>query len=95
MWKLLSTKSVAWKYEKEWRAFLQLEEGIWNESAGRVLYFADFGVELLLREVILGAANKNTLTEVHDTIQEYPETVHVARMGLSCSNFELHQSHAE
>ena len=37
MWKLLSTKSEAWKYEKEWRVFLRLEEGIWSESADRGL----------------------------------------------------------
>jgi len=95
MWKLLSTKSVAWKYEKEWRVFLRLEEGIWNQSAGRILYFADFRAELVLREVALGAANKNTLGEVYDTIQRYPETVRVARMLLSGSKFELQASSAQ
>jgi hypothetical protein len=95
MWKLLSTKSAAWKYEKEWRVFLRLEEGIWNESAGRVLYFADFGSELVLREVILGAANKNTFSEVHELTQGYPEIVQVVRMGLSCGKFELQESPAE
>src|SRR5208337_4824681 len=89
MWKLLSTKSEAWKYEKEWRVFLRINEGIWNEGAGRVLYFADFGAELVLREVVLGAANKSTACEVHSATQGYSETVDVARMHLSCSNFEL------
>ena len=89
VWKLLSTKSEAWKYEKEWRVFLRLEEGIWNQCAGRVLYFADFGPELVLREVILGAANKNAASEVSDAIQGYQEAVRVARMHLSCSTFEL------
>ncbi len=89
LWKLLSTKSEAWKYEKEWRVFLRLKEGIWNESAGRLLYFADFGAELLLREVILGAANKNAANEVYNAIQGYSETVGVARMHPSCSTFEL------
>jgi hypothetical protein len=95
MWKLLSTKSAAWEYEKEWRVFLRLEEGIWSQSAGRVLYFADFGAELALREVILGAANKNTCSEVHDAIQRYPETVQVARMGLSSGRFELQERPAQ
>lgn len=90
MWKLLSTKSEAWKYEKEWRVFLELKDGIWNERAGRVLYFADFGPELVLREVILGAANKNDVSEVHATIQGYLETVQVSRMQLSCNSFDLH-----
>jgi hypothetical protein len=95
VWKLLSTKSEAWKYEKEWRVFLRLEEGIWNQSAGRVLYFADFGSELALREVILGVANKNAASEVYEAIQGYPETVRVARMHLSCSMFELHDRSAK
>lgn len=91
-WKLLSTKSEAWKYEKEWRVFLQLKEGIWNQCAGRVLYFADFGSELDLREVILGAANKNAASEVYDAIQGYPEPLRIARMHLLCSTFELQDS---
>lgn len=88
-WKLLSTKSVAWKYEKEWRVFLQLKEGIWNEGAGRVLYFADFGAELILREVILGAQNKNSASDVCAAIQGYQEAVSVTRMRLSCAAFRL------
>jgi len=89
MWKLLSTKSEQWKCEKEWRVFLELKEGIWNQCAGRVLYFADFGSELVLREVILGAANKNAASKVDAAIQGYPGTVRVARMHLSCGTFEL------
>jgi hypothetical protein len=89
-WKLLSTKSKAWEYEKEWRVFLRLNDKTWNQSAGRDLYFADFGSELVLREVILGEANKNAASEVYDAIQGYPEAVRVARMHLSCSKFELH-----
>jgi Protein of unknown function (DUF2971) len=88
-WKLLSTKSEAWKYEKEWRVFLRLTEGIWNQYADRVLYFADFGFELALREVILGAANKSATSEVFGAIEGNPGSVRVARMRLSCSTFEL------
>lgn len=90
MWKLLSTKSVAWKYEKEWRVFLRLDEGIWNEGAGRVLHFADFGSELVLREVILvKQARILSTTYVYNAIRGYQEIVQVARMRLSCSRFEL------
>jgi hypothetical protein len=69
--------------------FLRLNEGIWNESAGRVLYFADFGPELILREVILGAENKDSVSDVHLAIREYQEAVEVTRMCLSCGEFEL------
>jgi hypothetical protein len=90
-WKLLSTKSKAWEYEKEWRVFLQLEEGVRNEAADRILYFAPFGSELILRDVILGASCKTTVSEVLQAIQGYAETVHIARMYLSCSRFELEE----
>jgi hypothetical protein len=89
MWKLLSTKSEARKSEKEGRVFLRPEDGIGNQSAGRVLCFADFASELTAREVILRVANKNTLDEVHAEMQGYPESVQVARMGLSCNLREL------
>lgn len=88
-WKLLSTKSAGWKYEKEWRVFVRLKEGIWNEGAARVLYFADFGTELILREVILGAENKNSASDVRAAIHGYSKAVSVTRMRLSCSAFKL------
>jgi hypothetical protein len=90
-WKLLSTKSKAWEYEKEWRVFTELKEGVWNECAGRMLYFADFGPELVLRDVIFGAASKTSISEVLQAVQGYAETVRIARMRLSCSRFELEE----
>jgi hypothetical protein len=92
---LLFTKSEAWKYEKEWRVFLPLEDRVWNECAGRDLYFKDFGSDLILREVILGAANENAASDVDNAIQGYPEPVRVARMNLSCSRFELQDCSAK
>jgi hypothetical protein len=88
-WSLLSTKSKAWTYEREWRVFLELKDGVWNEDAGRLLYFADFGPELVLRDVILGAASKTSVGEVLQAMQGYAETVRIARMRLSCSRFDL------
>ena len=90
-WKLLSTKSRAWKYEQEWRVFLTLKDGVWNESAGRVLYFADFGPELVLQEVILGTASSTSVSDVLQAMHRYAETVRVSRMHLSCDKFELEE----
>lgn len=90
-WDLLSTKSKAWEYEKEWRVFLELKEGIWNEGASRLLYFADFGTELALREVILGASNKTPISEVLQATKEYGDKVQISRMGLSCDRFVLQE----
>jgi hypothetical protein len=47
--KVLSTKFENWKYEREIRVWLPLQ----NEEAG--LHFLNFGEKLLLKEVILGA----------------------------------------
>jgi hypothetical protein len=90
-WSLLSTKSKDWAYEKEWRVFLELKDGVWNEGAGRMLYFADFGPELVLQEVILGAANKTSISDVFQAMHGYAETVRVSRMRLSCDKFELQE----
>jgi hypothetical protein len=90
-WKLLSTKSKVWEYEREWRVFLELKEGVSNERAGRVLYFAEFGPELVLQEVILGAASKTSVSDVLQAMQGYSETVRVSRMRLSCDKFELQE----
>ncbi len=90
-WKLLSTKSKVWEYESEWRVFLELKEGVWNERAGRVLYFADFGSELVLQEVILGAASKTSDSDVLQAMQGYGDGVRVSRMRLSCDKFELQE----
>lgn len=91
MWKLLSTKYKAWEYEKEWRVFLGLKDGAWSEGAGRVLYFADFGPELALQEVILGAANKTPIGDVLQAMHGYAETIRLFRMRLSCDKFELQE----
>jgi hypothetical protein len=90
-WSLLSTKSKDWAYEKEWRVFLELKDCVWNEGAGRMLYFADFGTELVLKEVILGATCKTSVNEVLQAMQGYAETVRIARMRLSCNKFQLQE----
>ncbi len=91
MLKLLRTKCVAWTYEREWRVFLELRDRVWSEGAGRYLYFADFGPELVLRDVILGAASKTPVSKVFQAMQGYAELARVSRMQLSCSRFELEE----
>jgi hypothetical protein len=89
MWKLLSSKSVHWEYEKEWRAFLRTTDGVSEKWTGQALYFADFGSELILREVILAAMNTNTAKEVRQELKGYRQIVSIRRMHLSCGKFEL------
>lgn len=51
---LISTKAKDWEYEQEQRVFSRLEDA--DPSNG--YYFQDFGAEIALREVIVGALNK-------------------------------------
>jgi len=88
-WRLLRTKSKIWEYEKEWRVFLELKDALWSDSASRLLYFADFGPDLVLEEVILGAANKTSISDVLQALQGYNEKVRVSRMRLSPGQFSL------
>ena len=74
-WNLLSTKSKEWRYEREWRVFLELKDGVWNEGAGRM--------------TSLGATCKTSASDVLQAMQGYAEPVRIARMRLSCSRFEL------
>jgi Protein of unknown function (DUF2971) len=91
VWQLLITKSADWICENEWRVFARTTDGISDKCTGRVLYFADFGSGLVLREVILGARNTNTADEVQDALKGYPEIVDVRRMHLCCGTFELEE----
>src|SRR5208282_6610932 len=88
-WKILSTKYKGWEYEKEWRVFLTLETPTWSESARRGLYFAEFGADLLLREVILGAENPEPLEDVFSFLGHCSDSVQVFKVQLSASRFEL------
>jgi hypothetical protein len=90
-WKLLSTKSKDWKYEKEWRVFLELQDSVTEEGTGRELYFADFGPELVLKDVILGASCKISVEEVRQAMNGYADEVCISRVHLSCRKFELEE----
>lgn len=89
MWRMLRTKYSGWRYEEEWRVFVELKEPEWNEHTKRNLYFATFSDELILREVILGAENKSMLEDVKAALKEYPGRVKVSRIQLSEDTFRL------
>jgi hypothetical protein len=86
MWRCLSTKFSCWEYEREWRTFVTLEEGVWNEYADRKLYFANFGGELRIRHVILGALNETPTREIFDLVAS---DVRVSRIHLADASFDL------
>jgi Protein of unknown function (DUF2971) len=89
MWDLFRTKFTVWDREREWRVFMQLRDSISIE--GKDLYFKDFDENLVLRDVLLGAANRNEISEVRNAISGSAdaEAVRVARVRLSPSQFTL------
>lgn len=87
--KMLHTKFYGWEYEEEWRVFLTLETPEWNASANRNLYFANFGTELALREVLLGAENDSTVGDIQNALGADLNAVQVWRIRLSPEKFRL------
>ena len=57
----IATKYIHWRYENEWRFFIELDHGT-REANG--LYFYDFGPTLELRQVIVGPKSPVTRSEV-------------------------------
>lgn len=89
VWRCLTTKFECWSYEQEWRVFTTLKDSVWNEHAGREIFFADFGNELSLKEIFLGAASETSAREIFEAIANYENAVRVARVHLADSAFEL------
>jgi hypothetical protein len=79
VWRCLSTKFECWSYEREWRVFTTLKDRVWSDCAGRELFFADFGKELALKEVILGAECDTAAKEIFEFVAS---DVRVARVHL-------------
>jgi hypothetical protein len=86
VWHALATKLKVWEYEHEWRVFTTLEDGIWNDRAGRKLYFVDFGEELVLKHIILGFSNTTSTKEIFDLANK---DVRISRVHLADLTFDL------
>jgi len=74
---VLYTKSHEWAYEQEWRAMADLKER--DTTTG--FYYVDFGAQLQLREVILGARNEMPVGQMGKLVRRnsYPVQVLKAR----------------
>jgi hypothetical protein len=83
---LLFTKFVDWKYEEEVRTFVNLSD-IDPETK---LYFADFGDDCLLREVIVGPLCDVKATELREAVGE-PSSgeVALAKARLAFNSFRV------
>lgn len=83
--KLLVTKYRAWSYEDEVRAILKLD----TPDDGTGLYFTDFGKQLRLREVVVGARSTLTKEQVLDVIAAQDRPCKLVKARLAFNSFRV------
>jgi len=82
--RFLSTKYEGWRYEKEERSFLDLDE----EDKRNGFYFADFGDGIKLKEVLVGPECKVKKKEIMARLRGYPN-VRVIKTRLAFTKFSV------
>ena len=85
MKKFLLTKFDHWAYEKEYRAFIDLDPK--EEESG--LYFFNFGKDLKLRTVIVGHSSKITRSQVKNALGRLAREVEVFKARVSFTKFQV------
>lgn len=77
---MFCTKSREWAYEQEYRTVADLK--VRDPVSGH--FYVDFGPELQLREVILGARNQSPVGQLAKLFRqpEYPVSVFKARAAF-------------
>jgi hypothetical protein len=83
--KLIKSKFKEWKYEKEFRMFLKLEDTV-HESG---LHFCDFSPKLELREIILGINCKTPIEEIRKIVRNDKNKVKVMKAGMALRTFKI------
>jgi len=81
---LLFTKYAGWSYEQEVRIYTMLEE----QDSERDLYFAQFGKQLVLREVIAGTRCEVTKEELREAIGSITK-VKLTKARLAFKSFRV------
>ena len=82
---LISTKSSHWRYENEFRAFLDLDEP--DPETG--LFFADFSDNLVLGEAIVGHCSTISRSELADALGDLAPTVKIRKARLAFRTFRV------
>ena len=85
MKKILTTKFIHWVYEKEYRAFLQLD----HEDQEDALYFKGFDDHLKLSKVIVGNSSSITRKKVADALGENEGEVEVFKARAAFTSFKV------
>lgn len=82
---MLYTKANEWAYEREWRATADL--AVRDSQTG--FHYVDFGPQMQLREVILGARNQRTPEEVAKLVSKNARDVAVFKARPAFRRFAM------
>ena len=85
MIRLLTTKYIDWKYEREVRIGVELKQQIRAKNK----YFREFGSNLVLREVILGANFKGDPQSLKNALQNYSQPVALIHARKAFRSFRI------
>jgi Protein of unknown function (DUF2971) len=84
--KLLFTKYIDWKYEQEVRMFTNLSD----IDPDTKLYFADFGEDCALREVIVGPLGGVTNHNLREVLGDFnPDGIKLTKARLAFNSFRV------
>ena len=89
--KLMTTKYNGWKYEDEVRLMVKLEEA--EKDTG--LYFYDFGSELRLKRVIVGARSSLGRAEIEAALAPEEKGVPIIHARLAFKSFRVVRNRAK
>lgn len=88
--KLVRTKFKDWKYEKEVRLFVTLDDD--RKESG--YYFEPFHSELQLREVILGPRCELQISAIRNLVKDFSPAVEVIKSRIAFTRFEVLENKA-
>lgn len=83
MKKVLFTKFEHWKYEQEYRVYIELEEEIDG------IYYAEFSDQVCLKQVIVGDQSDITRKQVIDVLGNLVEEVEMFKARAGFKEFEV------
>jgi hypothetical protein len=80
---LLYLKYAGWSYEKEWRAWVSLNEKVDGH------YFCDFDQNFLLKEIYVGSFSDLSRMQVTDAVGHTEHKVFIRKTRLGFKNFSI------
>ena len=83
MKKVLFTKFEHWKYEQEYRVYIQLEEEV-DEN-----YYADFSDQIQLKRVIVGSESDVSRSQIKEVLGTLSDDVEIFKARAGFKAFEV------